>query len=101
MSKSYRKKYLRLSIGTGTNTSYYRAKRRTFRRKTRQQLHIKLEDFVHPEKLKVFKDTWDEPTDGSWLVTSEKIKDNYAANGWEGWIKLLHKLKKYEKRHIK
>lgn len=91
MSRSYRKKYLRLGNCWGSNTEYYRTKRRQFRRKAKQQLHIKLEDFVHPEKLKVFKDYWDEPTDGSWLADAKYLKKHYADSRW---YKLIYKLKR-------
>lgn len=91
MSRSYRKRYLRLNNCLGSNTWYYRKKRKQFRRKAKQQLHSKLEDFVHPEKLKVFKDTWREPTDGSWLADAKDIKNNFSNSKW---IKLLYKLKR-------
>lgn len=75
MSRTYRK-ILRLGFAHACNTDYYRTKRRTFRRKARQRLHVDLEDFVHPEKLSKFKDSWDEPTDGTWLVDWNYIKYN-------------------------
>lgn len=90
MSRTYRK-ILRLGICTGSNTEYYRAKRRTFRRRARQQLHIKLEDFVHPEKLAKYKDSWNEPTDGTWLADAKDVKNNFSNSKW---IKLLYKLKR-------
>lgn len=96
MSRSYRKKYLRLGNCWGSNTEYYRTKRRQFRRKAKQQLHIKLEDFVHPEKLKVFKDYWDEPTDGSWLADIKYLKKHYANSRL---YKLIYKLKPNEERN--
>lgn len=79
MSRTYRK-IIRCGNCCGSNTNYYRTRRRIFRRKTKQQLRINLEDFVHPEKLKKFKDSWDEPTDGSWRVNWDVIKhDLYDA----------------------
>lgn len=75
MSKTYYK-IIRCGNCLGSNTNYYRTKRRIFRRKAKQQLRINLEDFVHPEKLKKFKDSWDEPTDGSYLVNWDYIKND-------------------------
>ena len=79
MSRTYHK-VIRCGVCCGNNTDYYRTKRRIFRRKAKQQLRIKLEDFVHPERLKKFKDSLDEPTDGTWLVNWDIIKyDLYDA----------------------
>lgn len=79
MSRTYHK-VIRCGNCCGSNTQYYRNKRRVYRRKTKQQLHIKLEEFVHPEKLKQFKNYWDEPTDGSFLVNWDYIKEDLYNN---------------------
>ena len=75
MSKTYHK-VIRCGVCVGSNTTYYRARRRTFRRNAKQYLRIKLENFIHPEKLRKFKNSWDEPTDGSYLVNWDYIKND-------------------------
>lgn len=103
MSRSYRK-VICCGVCGGSNTDYYRLKRRVFRRKTRQQLHVKLDDFVHPEELSKFKDSWDEPTDGTRLVDWDYIKtDLYDAQaGRPRWsVKVVYYDMKRFGRYLK
>lgn len=94
MSKTY-KKFLRLNNACGSNTKFYRKRRKSLRRKSKQSLHKSGDDFVNPEELSVFKDTWREPTDGHWLADYKDIEREFANSRW---IKLLHKLKPNEKK---
>lgn len=79
MSRTYRKK-IRVGICTGSNTDYYRKRRRFERHRNRQELKNKLLKFYADElddnlnfiKLKK-RDSWDEPTDGSYLVDKDYL----------------------------
>lgn len=76
MSKSYSKK-MKFGICSGSNTDFYKERRKTFKKRDKQAIrntlaHFDVEDF--DEKYKphheVFKDDWNEPTDGTILATS-------------------------------
>ena len=98
MSKSYAR-YRRVGNCGGSNTSYYRQRRRLYRARWKanmvrafQRSEVKFPEilsdtsinldyyttiddvYVHPEKEHKFIDRWDEPTDGSWYITSKDIK---------------------------
>lgn len=103
MSRTYRK-VLRLHNCVGSNTSYYREKRRGYRTKLRNNLSkaMKFEDpddyFAHPETEQPFVDRWLEPTDGHWLYIPEETTDraieyelNKAPYPWdEEWYNFVH-----------
>lgn len=91
MSRSYRK-VLRYGVCCGSNTSYYRKKRKKFRAKLKHILTKSMKEecpddmFVHPETVNQFKDTWAEPTDGYFIYTKEDATDraieiNISENG--------------------
>ena len=99
MSKSYAK-YIRIGNCSGSNTEYYRARRRLFRKKYAENISkafqkaetwdeniadyaTTIDDvYVHPEKQKKFINTWDEPTDGSWKMTKKDIKRKERCGGY-------------------
>ena len=75
MSKSY-SNYKTIGVCYGNNTPYYKARRRKFRSKNNQSIrnllaHSSIEDFDINYKPfhQPTKDSWDEPTDGSYKVT--------------------------------
>lgn len=80
MSRSYKKK-LRIGICEGSNTSYYRHKRRNYRSKLKHSIFKAMQfeepddEYVHPEQEIFFKDSWDEPSDGSLLYRNEDLSD--------------------------
>lgn len=101
MSKSYAR-YRREGNCVGSNTSYYRIRRRLYRAKWKANLvkafqnsktrpceildytsidpewNTTIDDvYVHPEKEHKFIDRWREPTDGSWHITSKDIIEYY------------------------
>lgn len=73
MSRTYRK-CIRRHNCCGTNTEYYRNKRRQYRAILRDSLASALKEenpdevFAHPEYTHQFVDRWDEPTDGHRLI---------------------------------
>ena len=98
MSKSYAR-YRRVGNCVGSNTSYYRQRRRLYRARWKanmirafQKPEVRITEildfapidpeydtiiddvYVHPEKEHKFIDRWDEPTGGSWYITSKDIK---------------------------
>lgn len=98
MSKSYAR-YRRVGNCVGSNTSYYRQRRRLYRARWKanmvrafQKPEVRITEilnfapidpeydttiddvYVHPEKEHKFINRWDEPTDGSWYITSKDIK---------------------------
>lgn len=85
MSRTYRKN-LRVGICTGSNTEYYRERRRLQRRKLNQELHTLSshytveameEDVVNNPKIPKVNE-WLEPTDGRYLITRHN-KDLHAS----------------------
>ena len=110
MSRSYHK-YIRVGTCTGSNTEYYRTKHRKIRRAHKNEMRTQLRPWINsvigthfPHNSKgipdqfydenmltmadefnisphIFKDSWDEPTDGSHLVTPDLVnfvKIDYA-----------------------
>lgn len=84
MSRTYRKA-VKCGICTGSNTEYYREKNRKCRNKNRHSLRNLMSkydietvnDMVTTEVPR--HDSWDEPTDGTFLVT-RKDKNSYKYN---------------------
>lgn len=84
MSKSYGK-YKTCGICYGNNTPYYKDRRRKVRMKNKQRLenmiaHYNPEDYddVFEPYIIPKKDSWDEPTDGTWKLTAKHLKrSNY------------------------
>lgn len=74
MSRTF-KKYIKTGICCGSNTEWYRDRRRAFRRKAKQNLHKDGEDFVNPEDTKPYVDHWGEPTDGFHLYRPQDVTD--------------------------
>ena len=106
MSKSYAR-YRRVGNCVGSNTSYYRQRRRLYRARWKanmvrafQRSEVKFPEilsdtsinldyyttiddvYVHPEKEHKFIDRWDEPTDGSWYITSKDIKRYFDSSDY-------------------
>ena len=73
MSRTYQN-CIRRNNACGSNTGYYRGKRRWFRALLANALNNAIktdapdEVFVHPEKAHQFVDRWREPTDGHGLI---------------------------------
>lgn len=79
MSKSY-SKIKKFGICTGSNTEYYRDKRRNIRAKEKQVFRdtlahhdVSVFDEVYTPLNIPFKDTWSEPTDGTITMTARAI----------------------------
>ena len=82
MSRTYRK-VVKCGICTGSNTEYYREKNRKCRAKNRHSLHNMIVNYdietvsdTIPFGEVPIHDSWDEPTDGTFLV-SLKNKEEY------------------------
>lgn len=80
MSKSYGK-YKTCGVCWGNNTPYYKDRRRKIRMKNNQRLrtmmaHHNPEDYddVFEPYIIPKKDSWDEPTDGTWKLTAKHLK---------------------------
>lgn len=110
MARSY-KKTIRLGFGVGSNTWYYRNKRKTYRAMYKSNIARAMksknpdDNYVHPEFTGQFKDAWSEPTDGSWLITPEKVTDKKIENfptlkDLRRHLKRFHCGKWNYKRHI-
>jgi len=74
MARTYRK-VIKCGICTGSNTEYYRDMNRTCRNKNRQELrnlmaHHDIQDVndMINDGVVPIHDSWDEPTDGTFLV---------------------------------
>ena len=88
MSKSYGK-YKTCGVCYGNNTPYYKDRRRKVRMKNKQRLenmiaHHNPEDYddvFDPYKIPK-KDTWMEPTDGSWKSYPDELKNKL---NWFGY----------------
>lgn len=74
MSRSF-KKFYKHGFCCGSNTEYYRTKRKRLRRLARYLLRLNSDEFVHPELVSKFKDSWDEPTDGTCLYNYHQVDD--------------------------
>jgi len=98
MSKSYKKK-VRLHVAYGNNTEFYRSRRRRERRVNKNVLKsvvnvfdVDTEDLDRVQFEQIPKrDTWREPTDGSYVVDHEIINrrliDGDYSNSDLSWIK--------------
>ena len=88
MSKSYGK-YLMVGMCYGHNTPFYKDRRRKVRKKNKQRIenmiaHYNPEDYddvFDPYKIPK-KDTWMEPTDGSWKSYPDELKNKL---NWFGY----------------
>lgn len=88
MSKSYGK-YLMVGMCYGNNTLFYKDRRRKVRKKNKQRIenmiaHYNPEDYddvFDPYKIPK-KDTWMEPTDGSWKSYPDELKNKL---NWFGY----------------
>ena len=97
MSRSY-KKVVRQGVCQGSNTKYYKARRRWVRNKNRQILRNSLTNYAIDDinDLIVFiklpkRNDWDEPTDGTYLITKADKKF------WEDRLNWDRKIGKYLK----
>lgn len=115
MSRSYRKKYLKFGICSGSNTKFYRDMNRKCRNKNNHQLRNLLANHLIDEiddyivNYEPHKDDWKEPTDGTFLVSLKDrnefisnpcYKHNDSALNW--WNrKIASKLKKNENKRFK
>lgn len=87
MSKSY-SKIKRIGVCSGTNTEFYRAKRRNIRAKEKQAIrdtiaHNDVSDFdnVYTPLNIILKDGWSEPTDGTFAMSAKMIDRESKTNG--------------------
>lgn len=88
MSKSY-SKVKKFGFCKGNNTEYYDEKRRNLRAKEKQVMrdtiaHNDISEFddVYTPLNLPFKDSWDEPTDGTFLMDAKMIdRDEYINGG--------------------
>jgi hypothetical protein len=83
MSKSY-SNYKTVGMAKGSNTSFYKDRRRKDRTKNKQIIrnmmaNYNAEDFdeVYESFKQAKKDSWSEPTDGSKRLTAEDDLENY------------------------
>ena len=97
MSRSY-KKVVKQGVCQGSNTKYYKARRRWVRNKNRQILRNSLTNYTIDDvnDLIVFiklpkRNDWDEPTDGTYLITKADKKF------WEDRLYWDRKIGKYLK----
>ena len=113
MSRTYRK-YLRLGVCCGSNTEWYRERRREQRTKNKHILRklrkMPIESFTNECEFINYpkRDSWNEPTDGTWLVYKSTIRqwkqniesdDEYDA--WWGnkmYKKCAHQMKSYHQK---
>lgn len=77
MSKSYSKN-MKFGICSGSNTDFYKERRKTFKKRDKQAIqntlaHFDIEDFdeKYDPHNEVFKDDWNEPTDGTITATGD------------------------------
>ena len=116
MAKTY-KKFVKCGICKGSNTKYYRDMNRKCRTKNRQSLRNLLanydievvSDIIPYGEVPIHND-WDEPTDGTFLLSKKnkkdymynfdgtEITDHQYGNGENYWN---HKLGKYLKPKIR
>lgn len=97
MARTYRK-FVKCGICNGSNTEYYREKNRKCRAKNRQTLRNMIVNYdietcsdLIPLGEVPIHNSWDEPTDGTYLIT-KKDKDL-----WEDRINWNRKIGKYLK----
>lgn len=88
MTRTYRK-FVKCGICTGSNTEYYRAMNRKCRTKNRHSLRNLMANYdietindIIPAPLVPIHDSWDEPTDGTFLVgRNDKNSYKYEPDG--------------------
>lgn len=99
MSRTTRKN-IRFGICTGSNTEWYRARTRTMRRKYSNNMRHLLNNFdieevsaliLNPKFPK--KDSWNEPTDGTRLITIRN------ANDYEEYVKEVNRSLRFYKKN--
>jgi len=113
MSRSY-KKVVKQGICNGSNTKYYRARRKWIRNKNNQILRNFITNYTVDDvnDLIVFvklpkRNSWDEPTDGTYLIYKKDrdfyVNDPYFGNLHDGtslnfWNRKLGKYLKNKHR---
>ena len=108
MSKTYRK-MLKFGICTGTNTEYFRDRRREQRGLLRRELrnamqYHDMEDHILPVKF-IMHDDWDEPTDGTWRINKKEFNKRLLLGEGIGfynthwWLHKYQHLLKSKKQH--
>lgn len=111
MSRTF-KKYIRHGICCGSNTEWYRERRKWLRKRNRQELedalkHFEIEDL---SETLIFtkmpkRDSWNEPTDGTRVYVPEDVndrsleiqsKDLYFRDFYEEYdMRIRRQMKKY------
>ena len=87
MSRTYRK-VVKCGVCTGSNTEYYRDMNRKCRHKNNHELrnllaHNDIDDVNDKIMAHVpIHDSWDEPTDGTFLITKNDKKNYYNEPTW-------------------
>lgn len=108
MSRTYNKK-IRMHVCHGKNTEFYRERRRRNRRVNRMLLNAtvsqnepsEVDENLSLEQIPK-RDTWNEPTDGSWVETPETINKRIIDSNYDrAYIRFIKKrcrnLKGYHK----
>lgn len=96
MARTYRK-VIKLGVCSGSNTEYYRYKRRKTRRKNNQNLRNLIANFPIDEiddrfvSTKMIHDDWDEPTDGTYIIFKTDKNDFINDDG----ITARYSIKRY------
>ena len=92
MSKSY-SKIKKFGICTGSNTEYYHDKRRSIRVKEKQVIrntlaHHDISEFdeVYTPLNLPFKDDWNEPTDGTFIMDAKSIDKDAIKSPHGGYV---------------
>ncbi len=99
MSKTYRKN-VRVGICTGSNTEFYRERRRKYRRMIRNEIRKLInsgteEDIENASFKKLLKhDSWEEPTDGTVTYRSKQDAKNRIKFNIPFLSQVLRKFKK-------
>lgn len=88
MSRTYRK-VIRQGICTGSNTEYYRDMNRKCRTKNRQSLRNMIANYdievvsdIIPLSEVPIHDSWNEPTDGTFLISKTAKRDYSDIHHW-------------------
>ena len=106
MSRTYRKN-LSFGVCYGKNTDFYRRRKRYYKHLFRHNLnnllkHYNVEDVndlvLNPKYPK--RDTWNEPTDGRYLVNLHNLK-RYKRNQWGIYDYVVKKASRYLKPLVK
>lgn len=108
MSRSYRK-HVVIYMCTGNNGTYYKMRRRRYRRKLNHELrdlNAKCtpeeldEKYVGEAGLEPFRNLWDEPTDGHYAIDKAGFKQylkGYEGDKWHE--KMKRSLKPKKRKH--